>query len=254
MLHKDTLELIQKTAQVAVKPAVLDVPGDGRTFLIFDGTKIECHTNPPPLRKHVVHSLNDLISYVTADPVEGETKNPVVWHGESGVIAVLNDADRLETVTFRLSYGEKFKVLQWLAREKPFFDQKEFIKLLRFRLGLDNTLVVAQFRKLQWEAGATINAQVNRGDARLGKNIIEKVEGVDQLPEELNVPSPVYAQSGERDEYLVRCGIEIDATNQVFQLIPLPDELPRVMDLAQASIHTRLEGALECPVYYGVPK
>ena len=87
----------------------------------------------------------------------------------------------------------------------------------------------------------------------MGKSIVEKVEGVDQLPDELEVPTPVYSESGEREEYLVRCGIDIDAVNQRFRLVPLPDELCRVVDLAQASIRRRLEDALECPIYYGNP-
>lgn len=257
MIEEKTLDLLQKTAQKAVEVYEVKSLSNARKSYVFDGTAIQAFPKDPPLRSHTVHSLADLVAYAMAVPVDGEEKRPVAWHGENSVTLILDDADRRDTVAFPLTFAEKFQVLQWLHKEKPYFSQQDFVKLLRFRLGLDNARVVQQFRKLQWNAGVETNSQINRGDARLGKSVIEKVEGVDQLPEELDVPSPVYAQTGEREDYNVRCGIEIDTRDQRFQLIPLPDELPRVLDLAQASIHERLcEGLFEAniPVYYGTPK
>lgn len=264
MIEEKALALIQETAKKSVAVYKVEALSDSRNNYVFDGTKIVCYQKAPPLRSHTVHSLVDLINYALGKPPvdEGaedqvayyEGRKPVVWHGENNVTLILDDTDRRDTVVFPLTFAEKFQVLQALHKEKPYYTQQDFIKLLRFRLGLDNSRVVAQFRKLQWEAGSTLNSQINRGDARLGKNIIEKVEGVDELPEELDVPAPVYAQTGEREQYNVRCGIEIDTRDQRFQLIPLPDELPRVMDLAQASIHQRLCATLkdsDIPIYYG---
>lgn len=262
MIEEKALTLIQETAKKSVAVYEVEALSDSRNNYVFNGTEILRYPKAPPLRSHTVHSLADLVNYALGKPpviaageaIYDESRNPVVWHGENNVTLILDDTDRRDTVVFPLTFAEKFQVLQLLHKEKPYYTQQDFIKLLRFRLGLDNSRVVAQFRKLQWEAGSTLNSQINRGDARLGKNIIEKVEGVDELPEELDVPAPVYAQTGEREQYNVRCGIEIDTRDQRFQLIPLPDELPRVMDLAQASIHQRLCAALEdsgIPIYYG---
>ncbi len=62
--------------------------------------------------------------------------------------------------------------------------------------------------------------------------------------DELAVSVPVYKEAGERAEYVVQCGIEIDTVNQRFQLLPLPDELERIQNLAQESIFARLKDGL----------
>lgn len=253
---KEALQLLQETAREAVEPHVIsDIKTDGRYTFVFNGKEIQRIDVPPATRCHAVHTLDDLIRYTLRVAPDS---HPVVWHGERSVILVIDDQDRRDRVAFPLTRSEKFSVMVDLAEKKPHFNQADFIKLLRYRLGLDNTKVVSRFRKLQWQNSADASSHISHGDARLGKNITEKVQGVDELPEELDIPIPVYAQSGERDEYIVRCGIEIDARNQCFQLIPLPDELIRILDLSQASIRERLESALargdvQVPIYYGSP-
>jgi hypothetical protein len=130
---------------------------------------------------------------------------------------------------------------------------------LRLELGLDS-LVVKQFRRIDWQNGGEGSTEINHGNARVGKSIIAKVQGIDELPDELQVPTPVYTQAGEREEYLVRCFVEIDPTNQVFGFGPMPDELVKIVDLAQSNIRKRLDKALAAsgdrpavPVYYGRP-
>ena len=131
---------------------------------------------------------------------------------------------------------------------------------------MDNVAVVSQFRKLDWTQANQGVGDVQHGNTRLGKEIAAKVLGAADLPDELKISLPVYQQSGERDEYVIRCAVEIDTMNQVFQLLPMPDEIERVLDLAQASIHDRLLTALQpktvgnavtevepVPVYYGTP-
>ena len=249
MMLQEALELIQQTAVKAAGAEIIPIDNDGRMEAVSIGGEIREIAVSPPLRKHIVHTLDDIINYVKT----GSNHDPVVWHGENAVTLILDDGDRRDRVTLPLTKSGKFETMAKLAKEQPWLDQKSFIRLLRFDLGLDNLKVVAPFRRLQWETGAKVDSQVNRGDAKIGKSIVEKVEGVDQLPDEIDVPTPVYSESGEREEYLVRCGIEIDAANQRFQLVPLPDELARIVDLAHASIRRRLESSLQCPIYYGNP-
>ena len=263
MMLQEAIELIQQTAVKAAGAEIIPIDNDGRMEAVSIGGEIREIAVSPPLRKHIVHTLDDIINYVKTGsnhdhvdkyrPWHCPKHDPVVWHGENTVTLILDDGNRRDSATFLLTKSDKFQTLGKLANEQPWLDQKSFIRLLRFHLGLDNVKVVAPFRRLQWETGAKVDSQVNRGDARIGKSIIETVEGVDQLPDEIDVPTPVYSESGEREEYLVRCDIEIDAANQRFQLVPLPDELVRIVDLAQASIRRRLESSLQCPIYYGNP-
>jgi hypothetical protein len=252
MIPKETLQLIQETAQKAQRAAIVDVPGDGRHVYMQQGDHVDKLEVPPACRTHVVHSLAELIAYA----LNQANPKPIVWHGMEGVVLLTDDADRRDRVVFPLTQSARFKVLCKLAEETVLMQQAAFVKLLRIQLGLDNLVVVSKFRKLDWAVGNEGQSEVRHGADRLGKSITAKVQGIDELPEELDVPVPVYQQTGEREEYVVRCAIEIDAVNQRFQLVPLPDELERVMDLAQDSIGKRLAGGLdECkvPVYYGVP-
>ncbi len=45
------------------------------------------------------------------------------------------------------------------------------------------------------------------------------------------IATPIYQQSGERQEHSLRYAIEIDAVNRRFQLCPFPDELEYAIDL-----------------------
>ncbi len=253
----DALKLIQDTAQEAQAAHILpELSGDGRKAFVQQGGEIKEFSLPPAPRRHVVHSLVDLILYARRE----DNKFPVVWHDDSGVALLTDDADRRDAVTFPLTPSERFETLAMLAEDKPTFDQAKFIRLLRVDLGLDNLKIVAKFRRLDWSLSDDGGGDVQHGANKVSKSVMAKVQGIDELPDELDVQVPVYQQTGERQTYIVKCAIEIDTLNRLLQLVPLPDELERVIDLAQASIHDRLTAALGeidgqqvIPVYYGKP-
>ena len=259
MFHPDTLKMIQETAQVAQQATVLEsLNTDGRTAFVQQGAEIKQFALQPAPRDHFVHSLDDLIRYAR----EQKNAAPIVWHGHCNVVLLPDDADRRDSIMFPLTHSNRFAKLMTLAAEKPAFDQTKFVRLLRIELGLDNLKVVAKFRKLDFTIGNEGRGEVAHGNDRLGKTITAKVQSVEELPDQLDVEVPIYQQTGERQEYVVRCAIEIDTINQLFQLVPLPDELERVLDLAQASIHDRLTAGLKAgdgdgqaavPIYYGKP-
>jgi hypothetical protein len=256
MLPQETLKLIQETAQKAQQARVLpELSGDGRRAFVQQGDTIKDYTIPPSARSHVVHRLDDLIAYA----LRADNPKPVVWHGVTGVVLLPDDADRRDRVEFPLAYSERYMCLAKLAAEPQPLSQSQFIRLLRLELGLDS-LVVKQFRRIDWQNGGEGSTEIQHGNARVAKSIIAKVQGIDELPDELNVQVPVYQQTCERQTYVVKCAVEIDTVNQQLQLVPFPDELERVIDLAQASIHDRLIAALDgmdgqktIPVYYGEP-
>lgn len=253
----ETVQLIQQTACDAQQARALpELSGDGRKAFVQQGDQIKEFALPAPRRQHRVHSLVDLIPYARRP----DNPAPVVWHGADRARLLIDDSDRRDAVDFPLTRSKRFETLRVQADSKPAFDQPRFIRLLRIELGLDNLKIVAQFRRLDWSAGAQGVSEVQHGMDKMGKSILAKVQGIDELPDQLDVSVPVYQQSGERTEYVVRCAIEIDTQNQRFQLVPLPDELERVLDLAQAAIHQRLTASLSAadgqnaiPVYYGEP-
>jgi hypothetical protein len=248
-LKTGSLELVKKLAQEAQIAEVLDIE-DGRTKYIRIGNEVHTFAVPPPERKHQVMVLDDLIKYVmdTSDP------KATVWHNEEVIVALLDDADRRDTLKMPLFLSERLETLKTLEKNKPVLNQKELLFFLRYKLGFKNTSVINQFRKLDWVNSSTDSSNVNFANAKLGKSIIAEVSGFENLPEEIRIDVPVYTNSGESQEYAVICGIEIDTFNHSFQLIPLPDEINRIIDLAQTSIRERLESGLTgVGLYYGTP-
>jgi hypothetical protein len=256
MLPEKTLELIQRTACESQAPRIIpELNGDGRTAYLQQGNSVKAFPIAAAVRKHAVHRLEDLIEFALGT----ETKKPVVWHGPTGVVLVTDDDDRRDRVQFPLTFSERFLIMRKLEKEPRPMTQPQFVRLLRIHLGIE-PLVIKQFRRIDWENGDQGTAEVNHGNMRVGKSIVAKVQGIDELPDELRVPVPVYQQVGERHEYLVRCYIEIDPANHTFEFGPMPDELEQLVDSAQASIRERLEtglsregGEQEIPVYYGAP-
>lgn len=244
---KEALELLQQTAIASEQTEVLPVE-DPRHVRLRIGGEISIIDVPPPLRDHEVSTLADLIAYV--DQIT--QSNPVVWHDDNGVILIPDDSDRRDRVTFPLTHSARLVKLIQLRDQRQSFDQNRFIRLLRIELGLEATMV-NKFRKLDWENGDKARGSVQHSDLRLSKEVVAKVQGIEELPEEIPVPVPVYQQPGEREEYFVQCAVEIDAVNRQFQLLPLPDEIERVIACHQADIRSRLDAELSCPIYCGRP-
>jgi hypothetical protein len=251
MLHPESLKLIQSTAQSAQEANLLPtLSGDGREAFVQIGSEIKSFKLEPKPRNHVVHILDDIIQYAINQLKTGN----VIWYDDSGVQLILDDADRRDSVKFPLTKSTRFVALQELAKSGKWFLQPQFVRLLRLELGVDNLTVVSKFRKLQWTMGNDSVGEAGHGNQRIGNDILSKVQGVEELPDEINIQVPVYQQAGEREEFIVRCAIEIDTINKMFQLVPMPDELERIVDLAQASIQKRLaKGVGDIAIYYGKP-
>lgn len=256
---EEAIQLIQATAVEAAEAKIVRIPGDERRAIVQHRDKLHESVIPPPCRKHVVHTLAALMDFAREVHSKKSDPNgpaPVVWHGHNSVVLVIDDADRRDTVTFPLTLSGRLRLLAHLERDKRSFDQKQFVRLLRIELGMANDPVVAKFRKLGWKVADDSSGRVQHGKARMGKAIQAEVQGVDELPEEIVVEVPVYQEAGERTPYQVRCAVEIDPMNQQFGLTPLPEEIQKVMDLAQASIEQRLSehlAELQIPIYYGTP-
>ena len=254
-LDPKTLELIQQTAREAQTAKIIDVPGDGRTCYVQVGKELQEFTVVPDPRHHVVDTLADLVGYaIRANKVVAGAQL-VAWHGERAVCLVLDDNDRRDSVCFPLSYSAPFEVLVALT-PNTWFDQQAFIRLLRLSLGLDNTRVVQQFRRLDWQASSENQGVIEKGKESLSKSMLAEVQGVDELPDELAVELPIYANPGEDSLYRVRCAVEINPRDQMLALVPLPNEIDRAKANAQFDIDKRLHAGLDkadVPIYFGQP-
>lgn len=260
-------EAIQKFADLArdgQAARVVDVPGDGRTAYVWAGGQMERITVDPPLRKHSINSLEDVIALATQ--WRGEGCPAIVWHGHAGdggaVITVVRDQNqRDEWATLVLSYTDGFRCLAAMRQERRGLSQTGFIRMCRFDLGLVESQVTP-FRQLGWSRAAEVKGTVRRGGESLGNEVKAVAAGIDQIPETIVVSLPVYRQKGVRSPVTIECAVELDVHEEAIYLMPAPQAMEIAEDVAHAYIHDCLYDALVpgekdeqpgIPIYYGAP-
>ncbi len=252
---KDALNFIADLGRKACDPK--ELPGLNPRFKTFviDGKTQSIEVAPKP-REHTVNQLADIIAL--ANRFKGQDDSPVVWYDEQFVRLVIDDAeDRIECASFELIQSDVFAKVVSLRDQKPWLNQKEFIRLLKIELAgtLPPGILLDRIRKIKWETNATATGVVTRGGESLGREIASKVDATGEVPEEVRLEVPVYSSKGERETYAIQFAVEIDSPIQSFRYLPLPDEVERVQQFAVDSIAERLSVGLAEGVnfYYGSP-
>lgn len=258
---QEALQYIADLARAAAEPKRLDVKDPRRArFYAGDGKTVEVALPEPP-RDHAVKQLADLIAMAGRfNDNNPDGYMPVVFYDESKVILVIDDnSHRCETATLALIESDAFRVVRSLAKgtQAPKFDLKAFIRLLR--IDLAGTLAPAALldvvRRVKFETGQVTTGEVRRNRESLGKEISSAVSAEADIPEAVCLNVPVYKTLGEADPRPIRCTVECDPSELCFRLIPYPDEVERVQQLAMASIAERLADGLPegVPHYHGSP-
>jgi len=249
----DALALVQKTAQDAEALRKIWESPDGRSEVWRNGQKFQTLVRPIAARAHRVLSIEDLGAYARrlADP-----SSVVCWHWLDEVVLVLNDReDRRDRVSLPLILAKPYRMLRDQPADQPTWrDQREFCRWLRIDLALPREMV-AVFRKVTCKSGQDRSASIHHGNERLGGEVMGEVMGVDELPEELNVPIPVYDMARLSTAHSVTCAVEIDLARPAFSLRPFPGELRIVETSAAQQVREQLIDALpdDMPVYWGAP-
>jgi hypothetical protein len=231
---------------------------------LIDG-QVQAFAHQPEPRDHEPGCLDDLIRLAVrfegavGSSTEGESLSPVVWYDRGAVVVVLDDAgDRLEAATLTLEHSDVFQLLCRLraSPREAWLEQKPFVRLLRVELAgtLDPFMLLDPVRTMRWESTATTSGTVGRQQESLGREIASKVRTEQDLPEDVVLQVPVFKTPGETARWPMRCSVDADPALCKIQLLPLPDEVERVIDLALMSIRDRLvQGLGEIPCYRGKP-
>jgi hypothetical protein len=247
-------KLIAELSRQAAGLEIFTLPGDGRKMLVHNfavGSYDVLDVAPPP-RTHVIHSVDSFVAIAEDFQTRADSK-PRIWHGKDAVVLICDDDDRRDSVRLPLPASEPLSWLWNLKRQSEPMNQGELIRVLRLKLGQPSDLV-AKFRKLDFSAGRTGKANVEHGKESLGREIIAEVNGVDALPDVLNVSVRITDVPGANSPQTVRVGLEIDAQREEFYLSPMPGELDAAIDRMHADLHDVLSNALPgLPVYYGSP-
>ncbi len=252
----DAIKYIATLAAEAAKP--IEIAGlDPRVKTFAVNGKIESRAIEPSPRNHSVDQIEDIIRL--ANRFDGEEGcSPVVWYDEDAVVLVIDDAEnRLDQARFDLKTSNVFDKIRELREDKTYYSQKDFVRLLRIELAgtLQPGILLDRVRKIRWETTDARTGEVTRNRESLGREINAKVDSTADIPEEVVLEAPVYSSRGERALYGFHCSVEVEPLNQTFRLMPLPDEIERVQQLAVQSIGERLAESLNegIPAYYGNP-
>lgn len=260
----DALKYLRDLAAESMEPRPLSIPGSDREKrYVINGSVHQFPFDPAP-RDHKPGSLDDLIrlanrfdNEATPDG-EDDAFLPVVWYDAEEVVLVIDDQDhRIERATLSLEYSDVFLTLMKLRADRTWFEQKPFVRLLRIDLAgtLEPVALLDRVRKLRWENTQATHGTVTRNSESLGREINSRVDAADPIPEEVVLMVPVYKTVGETDRLPLRCTVDTDPALGRLQLLPLPDEIERVLSLATADIGARLSRGLNdsIPCYLGKP-
>ena len=249
MITSDALQLLIDTSQESQKAEIIHIDAfDFIKRVRIGNTLHEISVSPAPI-DHCVHTLKSLIDY--SEHLEDSTKSQF-WVSDDYVTLLLDKNLRHENVTMPLSFTKPFMLLRDLSDKLTWYNQNEFVRMLRLVLGVDST-ITAKFRRLAWSSDGKSTAEHMHGSDKIGKSINSQLENSADIPEKLELEILVYDQFSN-EKRVVSCAIEIDSRNQMIALIPLPNEINRVISVMKDYIFTALvEDKIDIPVYYGSP-
>lgn len=248
---RNTIELIQETAQQAQQPDVRKIGSirtPHETRLLLPGGQVEVIEHDPPARSHTVYDIDSLGMW--ADD-EGTAK---VWHCDTEVVMVLDDAGYRENlVRLPLPIHPKFQALDTCGVR---FDQKTLIDFLRLNLKEEIEAaapgLITSLRKVKFRRSDSGVSEVAVGRESMGRDIEELVTGVSEFPEELTLRLPIWLHLDLTVG--VEMAFDVDASNCQFIFRPKPGAIQQARVVAQEWLHDQLAAACgNCPIYFGKP-
>jgi anti-sigma factor ChrR (cupin superfamily) len=237
---KEALEYFAGNVLGAAEPK--NLPGTPRKVRrLITGEVVEWDVPVEP-RDHFPATLDEVIALATRFAAE----KPVVWFDHEQVVLVIDDAGhRIERATLDLEVSDTFAVVQTLRKDKPWYTQPDFVRLLRVDLAgtLDPAVLLNRVRKLV--IGQKTTTEVQRRGESFGYEINALAGKDSDPPDEVDLILPVFKTPGEQTPVYVACTVDVEvAMPKPFRLIPKPDEIERVLQVTVSSIGERLRAGL----------
>lgn len=246
---REALQLIQDTATKAAGIHKLPSEGPHVTRSLMPDGKVDVVNESIPPRKHIVHDIESLASFVS------DQADVVIWHDAVRVVAVLNDASYRDShLSMPLPIHPTFQALD--AMDGEVYTQKELIDFLRLNLKKEVDAAVPGFisaiREVRFVNNASGESTIQHGRESMGKRIEQSVTGVDALPEDFALRVPLWLHLDA--VVSVECALIVDTADGKFRCGPKPGAIEQAKVAGQKWLGEQLEGACEkAVVYFGAP-
>lgn len=261
-LPKETLELIQKTAQDAVAVKVQPLPNDPEQTLIIAAGSHEIIPTPlvPKHRRHVVTTVGDFAAAYArwsadgkeTEPLAGETAElrlPCIWVdlARSRLLFYTDEPLRRAWVRLDLLFSPQWQKAVELAKGIK-IKHAGLVRLLRHDLaGCTGPEVLGAFRSLDFTKILNARAIAKSNQQSLDTDLQARVQtgAGGEIPEEFSIEVPVFAMrdlAGSRARFTVT--VDANCETQEFTLQILPGQVELAVDDARAEVIGRLSAAL----------
>lgn len=251
---EEALTYLTDMVRDATKPFPIE-PDDPRKHRYSIGGDLVTVDVPIPARDHDPDSLADLVQLANRFAKKGQV---AVWYDHDEVILVIDDdGHRIETSTLSLVYTEVWKRLVDLARSKPWFEQKPFVRLLNIDLHgtMDPVTLLNKVRKIKFDNGVIVKGEVSRQKESLTRDIrAEATSDGAELPEFVILDVPMLSNYGEDLRLSVKCAVEVEPSAGALRLMPVPDEVRRVQNQVIRDLGERLSAGLDEGISFYVGK
>jgi hypothetical protein len=249
---------IQELATEAVKPTILQTPGQTRTVLLFkpDGT-YELIGVPPAAHREDLDTPQELARFINHQMADGK---PIVYLSMTQAVALYDKDDRRDRAFSDLELHPQWKLILDLDKSPRSLDQRAFVRMLRVQFDgcFPDSRLIDLLRNLNWESGDKGNSVVGHGNVGISKSVMAQVTGQAAIPEEVTLFMPIWTGIGYISPRMsVRCAIEITPETKCFALIPYPGEVTKAESSAMAELTEMLAGDIEAfadiQIYQGSP-
>lgn len=231
-------ELTRAASAVHVVPLTAEPTGE---YLIVDasGQYIRCIPDPPPRRLAFDHPRH-LVDFVMA-----EEKAGTMWDlflSRDGLVGWDFDSRR-QRATCKFEHATTWNAIR--KGPSTLYSQSAFVALLNSDLagchpGKD---FIAKFRSLDWELVKSTKGRVGavKNQETMSSEVKRACYG--EVPDTVDLLTRVFTAFAR--DYIVRCSIVLAHDRCEIMMVPLPNELPDILDRAVADLADELRAQLE---------
>ena len=248
-ISADAIKEIERLVLQSRRTEFAADPGDPEAYYIVrpDGqTDSERHTVGP--HRELLDSIETFNHFIT-EPTGGKNQNSEVWVSMDRISFVYDNLDRRDFAELPLKISEPTAWL--LDQSKKPLRQSEIVRALRivFRAHTSRDSTLLQLlRQLKFTSNGAAEGAIRHGEESLGRSIVNAVTGQDAIPEQTFLSFPFF--SNVPSNVTLEVAVEINASEQVFFLTPMPGELERGKKIA---LETIAEQIIHDRVFLGNP-